>query len=118
VSVVVVATITRSPTTSTPCGRRSCAAVPQVHAEPGASSTPCTRTTAVRDGGALADADALKVHGKAEALTTLGGSLAGKLAGAPDVRRLTAGPAGDRQGRGLTVSGRTGCGPRRRARTG
>ena len=39
--------------------------------------------------------EALKVHGTAEALTTLGGQLAGKLAGAPDVRRLTAVPAGD-----------------------
>jgi quinol monooxygenase YgiN len=40
-------------------------------------------------------ADALRVHGKAEALTTLGGQLAGKLAAAPDVRRLTPVPAGD-----------------------
>jgi quinol monooxygenase YgiN len=42
-----------------------------------------------------ASPDALRVHGKAEALTTLGGQLAGKVAGAPDVRRLTPVPAGD-----------------------
>jgi quinol monooxygenase YgiN len=41
------------------------------------------------------DLDALRVHGKAEALTTLGGVLAGKLAVAPEVRRLSALPAGD-----------------------
>jgi hypothetical protein len=35
------------------------------------------------------------VHGSAEALTTLGGQLAGKLEGAPEVRRLAAVPAGD-----------------------
>jgi quinol monooxygenase YgiN len=39
--------------------------------------------------------EALKVHGSAEALTTLGGQLADKLAAAPDVRRLSAVPAGD-----------------------
>jgi quinol monooxygenase YgiN len=39
--------------------------------------------------------DALKAHGSAEALTTLGGQLADKLDGPPDVRRLTAVPAGD-----------------------
>jgi quinol monooxygenase YgiN len=38
--------------------------------------------------------DALKAHGSAEALTTLGGQLADKLDGPPDVRRLTAVPAG------------------------
>ena len=35
------------------------------------------------------------MHGSAEALTTLGGQLADKLDGPPDVRRLTAVPAGD-----------------------
>jgi hypothetical protein len=35
------------------------------------------------------------VHSAAEALATLGGHLAGKLAGAPVVTRLTAVPAGD-----------------------
>jgi quinol monooxygenase YgiN len=42
-----------------------------------------------------ADAEALRVHGRAEALTTLGGQLAGKVAGAPEVKRLAAVPAGD-----------------------
>jgi quinol monooxygenase YgiN len=42
-----------------------------------------------------ASPDALRVHGKAEALTTLGGQLAGKVAGAPQVRRLAPVPAGD-----------------------
>jgi quinol monooxygenase YgiN len=39
--------------------------------------------------------DALRVHGKAEALTTLGHRLAGRLTGAPEVRRLSPVPAGD-----------------------
>jgi quinol monooxygenase YgiN len=42
-----------------------------------------------------ASADALRVHGKAEALTALGGRLAGKVAGAPVVKRLAPVPAGD-----------------------
>jgi quinol monooxygenase YgiN len=40
-------------------------------------------------------ADALAVHGKADALRSLGAALAGKVAGPPEVRRLTAVPAGD-----------------------
>jgi len=39
--------------------------------------------------------EALNVHGRAEALTTLGGELAGKLAAPLDVRRLAPVPAGD-----------------------
>jgi quinol monooxygenase YgiN len=39
--------------------------------------------------------EAVTVHGTAEALTTLGGQLADKLDGPPDVRRLSAVPAGD-----------------------
>jgi len=39
--------------------------------------------------------EALKVHGRAEALTTLGRELADKLAAPLDVRRLTPLPAGD-----------------------
>jgi quinol monooxygenase YgiN len=42
-----------------------------------------------------ADTDALRVHGRAEALTALGAALAGKVAGAPMVKRLAAVPAGD-----------------------
>jgi quinol monooxygenase YgiN len=39
--------------------------------------------------------EALKVHGRAEALTTLGGQLADKLAAPPEVRRMAPLPAGD-----------------------
>ena len=39
--------------------------------------------------------EALKAHGSAEALTTLGGQLADKLDAPLDVRRLTAVPAGN-----------------------
>jgi quinol monooxygenase YgiN len=42
-----------------------------------------------------ASREALKVHGTAEALTTLGGELAGKLAAPLDVRRLAPVPAGE-----------------------
>jgi quinol monooxygenase YgiN len=72
------------------------AAVPAVHAEPGCE------LYALHEGEGefvlverWADAEALRVHGRAEALTTLGGQLAGKVAGAPEVKRLTAVPAGD-----------------------
>ena len=72
------------------------AAVPKVHAEPGCE------LYAVHEGKGdfvmverWESLDALKVHGTAEALTTLGGQLADKLAAPLDVRRLTAVPAGD-----------------------
>ena len=39
--------------------------------------------------------EALKVHGRAEALTTLGGAIADKLAAPLDVRRLSPVPAGE-----------------------
>ena len=82
----------RSPTRSTPCGRRSWPPSRRCTPSPAASSTRCTRAT-----GAFVmverweSPEALKVHGRAEALTTLGGALAGKLAAPLDVRRLTAG---------------------------
>jgi quinol monooxygenase YgiN len=99
-SVVVVATITPLPEHVDAVREALRAAVPQVHAEPG-----CELYALHEDDGGFvmverwADADALRVHGKAEALTTLGGVLAGKLAGAPEVRRLSALPGGD-SGRG------------------
>ena len=71
-------------------------AIPKVHAEPG-----CEVYALHESDGEFVmverweSADALDVHGKAEALTTLGGQLAGKLAGRPEVRRLTAVPGGD-----------------------
>ena len=95
-SVVVVATITPKPDQVEAVREAILAAVPKVHAEPGCE------LYAVHEGKGnfvmverWESLDALKVHGTAEALTTLGGQLADKLDGPPDVRRLTAVPAGD-----------------------
>jgi quinol monooxygenase YgiN len=96
VSVVVVATITPLPDQMDAVREAILAAVPAVHAEPGCE------LYALHEGDGefvmverWADAEALRVHGRAEALTTLGGQLAGKVAGPPEVKRLTAVPAGD-----------------------
>jgi quinol monooxygenase YgiN len=96
VSVVVVATITPKPGQLDAVRAAIMAAVPKVHAEPGCE------LYAVHEGRGhfvmverWETHDALKAHGAAEALTTLGAQLADKLEGAPDVRRLTALPAGD-----------------------
>jgi quinol monooxygenase YgiN len=96
VSVVVVATITPKPDQVDAVREAILAAVPKVHAEPGCE------VYAVHEGTGQfvmverwASLDALAAHGTAEALTTLGGQLADKLDGAPDVRRLTGVPAGD-----------------------
>jgi quinol monooxygenase YgiN len=96
VSVVVVATITPKPDQVDAVREALLAAVPKVHAEPGCE------LYAVHEGRGhfvmverWESHDALKVHGTAEALTTLGGQLADKLDGPLDVRRLTAVPAGD-----------------------
>jgi quinol monooxygenase YgiN len=96
VSVVVVATITPKPDEVEAVREAILTAVPKVHAEPGCE------LYAVHEGRGQfvmverwESAEAMKVHGTAEALTTLGGQLAGKLEGPPDVRRLTAVPAGD-----------------------
>jgi quinol monooxygenase YgiN len=95
-SVVVVATITPRPEQVDAVREALLAAVPQVHAEPGCE------LYAVHEGDGQfvmverwESPEALRVHGKAEALTTLGGQLAGKLAAPLDVRRLAAVPAGD-----------------------
>ncbi|TFV90670.1 putative quinol monooxygenase [Blastococcus sp. CT_GayMR16] len=95
-SVVVVATLTPKPDQVDAVREALLAAVPKVHAEPGCE------LYAVHEGKGefvmverWESLDALKEHGSAEALTTLGGQLAGKLDSAPDVRRLTAVPAGD-----------------------
>jgi quinol monooxygenase YgiN len=95
-SVVVVATITPRPEQVDAVREALRAAVPQVHAEPGCE------LYAVHEGDGQfvmverwESPEALRVHGKAEALTTLGGQLAGKLAAPLDVRRLAAVPAGD-----------------------
>jgi quinol monooxygenase YgiN len=95
-SIIVVATITPKPDQVEAVREAILAAVPKVHAEPGCE------LYAVHEGKGQfvmverwESSDALKVHGTAEALTTLGGQLADKLAGPLDVRRLAAVPAGD-----------------------
>ena len=95
-SVVVVATITPLPGEEAAVRAAILESIPKVHAEPGCE------LYALHEGTGefvmverWASADALAVHGKAEALRTLGADLAGKVAGPPDVRRLTAVPAGD-----------------------
>ena len=95
-SVVVVATITPKPDQLDAVREALLAAVPKVHAEPGCE------LYALHEGKEefvmverWESPEAMKVHGSAEALTTLGGQLADKLAAAPVVRRLTAVPAGD-----------------------
>jgi quinol monooxygenase YgiN len=96
VSVVVVATITPKTDQVDAVREALLAAVPKVHAEPG-----CELYAVHEADGQFVmverweSPEALKVHGKAAALTTLGGELAGKLTAAPDVRRLAPVPAGD-----------------------
>jgi quinol monooxygenase YgiN len=96
VSVVVVATIVPQPDQVDAVRDAILAAVPKVHAEPGCE------LYAVHEGDGRfvmverwESPEALKVHGRAEALTTLGGQLADKLAAPPDVQRLAPVPAGD-----------------------
>ena len=95
-SVVVVATITPKPDQVEAVREAILAAVPKVHAEPGCE------LYALHEGKdhfvmveRWESPEALKAHGTAEALTTLGGQLAGLLDGPLDVRRLTAVPTGD-----------------------
>jgi quinol monooxygenase YgiN len=95
-SVVVVATITPKPDQVEAVREAILAAVPKVHAEPG-----CELYALHEGKGQFVmverweSAEALRVHGSAEALTALGGQLADKLDGPLDVRRLSAVPAGD-----------------------
>ncbi|MCW2684133.1 MAG: putative monooxygenase [Blastococcus sp.] len=95
-SIVVVATITPKPDQLDAVREALLAAVPKVHAEPG-----CELYALHEGKGEFVmverweSPEAMKAHGSAEALTTLGGQLADKLAAAPAVRRLTAVPAGD-----------------------
>jgi quinol monooxygenase YgiN len=96
VSVVVVATVTPKADQVDAVREALLAAVPAVHAEPG-----CERYALHEGDGQFVmverweSADALRIHGKAEALTTLGAQLADKLAAPLDVRRLAAVPAGE-----------------------
>jgi len=96
VSVVVVATVTPKADQVDAVREAILAAVPKVHAEPGCE------LYAVHEGdGSFVmverweSPEALKVHGRAEALTTLGGAIADKLAAPLDVRRLAPLPAGE-----------------------
>jgi quinol monooxygenase YgiN len=96
VSVVVVATITPKADQVDAVRDALLAAVPKVHAEPGCE------LYAVHEGDGQfvmverwESPEALKVHGRAEALTTLGGQLADKLAAPPEMRRMAPLPAGD-----------------------
>jgi quinol monooxygenase YgiN len=96
VSVVVVATITPKPDQVVAVRDALLAAVPKVHAEPGCE------LYAVHEGDGQfvmvecwETPEALKAHSRAEALTTLGGQLADKLAAPLDVRRLAPVPAGE-----------------------
>ena len=95
-SVVVVATITPKADQIDAVREAILAAVPKVHAEPGCE------LYALHEGDGVfvmverwESPEALRTHGKAEALTALGAALADKLAAPLDVRRLTAVPAGD-----------------------
>jgi quinol monooxygenase YgiN len=96
VSVVVVATITPKPDQIDAVREAILAAVPKVHAEPG-----CELYALHEGKGQFVlverweSPEAMKVHGTAEPLTTLGAQLADKLEAPLDVRRLTAVPAGD-----------------------
>jgi quinol monooxygenase YgiN len=96
VSVVVVATITPRPDAVDAVREAVLAAVPQVHAEPG-----CEKYALHEADGVFVmierweSPEALEVHGKAEALATLGAAIGDKLAAPLDVRYLTAVPAGD-----------------------
>ena len=95
-SVVVVATITPKPDHVDAVRDAILTAVPKVHEEPG-----CELYALHEGDGSFVmverweSVEALKVHGRAEALTTLGGAIADKLAAPLDVRRLTPVPAGD-----------------------
>lgn len=95
-SVVVVATITPRPDAVDDVREALLAAVPKVHGEPG-----CELYALHEADGAFVmverweSAEAMKVHGTAEPLATLGAALAGKLAAAPEIRRLSPLAAGD-----------------------
>ena len=95
-SVVVVATITPKADQVDAVRDALLAAVPKVHAEPG-----CELYALHEGDGQFVmverweSPEALKVHGRAEALTTLGGQLAGKLAAPVEMRRVAPLPAGD-----------------------
>ena len=94
--VVVVASFTAKPE-STAVVRSACtAAIEAVHDEPG-----CELYSLHQTGDTFvfieqwADADALKVHGTAPAISVLFGAIGEHLSGAPDIKMLEPVPAGD-----------------------
>jgi quinol monooxygenase YgiN len=96
VSVVVVATITPAEGHYAEVRHILLDTIPRVHEEPG-----CERYSLHEDGERLVmiekweSAEALQTHSSAEPLADAGRAMAGKLAGALDVRTLTAVPTGD-----------------------
>ena len=96
-SVVVVATITPLPGEEDVVRAAILESIPKVHAEPGCELYALHEA----DDGSFVmiehweSPEALAVHGKADALRALGAELAGKVAGPPQVRRLTPVPGGD-----------------------
>ena len=95
-SVVVVATISPLPEHRDAVRQVLLDTIPRVHDEPG-----CEFYALQEDGDEFvmlekwASAEALQTHSTAAALADAGRAMAGKLKGAPDVRTLSAVPAGD-----------------------
>ena len=98
-SVVVVATITPLPDHRDEVIAAFTETIPQVHGEDGcelyALHQAEDRLIMVEK---WASREALEVHGKGPALAAMGATLAGKLAGAPEVLVLTPHPAGGEKG--------------------
>jgi quinol monooxygenase YgiN len=94
--VVVVATLTAKPDSVDTLREILRTAVGDVHGEPG-----CQLYSLHEAGNAFvfveqwADADALKAHSTAPAVTSMFKAAAEHLAGAPDIKMLTPVPAGD-----------------------
>lgn len=104
-SVVLVATITPKPGQEDAVRDAVLATVPKVHAEEGCELY-ALHEEQVPDSGTRfvmverwASGEALGAHSKGAALAELGAALAGKVAAPPDVRRMTALPAGQ-EGKG------------------
>jgi quinol monooxygenase YgiN len=97
VPVVVVATITPRPDARDAVREAIQRSIPRVHAEPGCELYALHEA----DDGSFVmierweSPEALRTHGTGEALRALGGELAGKVSGPPQVRRLSPVPAGD-----------------------
>jgi quinol monooxygenase YgiN len=94
--VVVVATLTAKPESVDTVREILVRTVPEVHGEPG-----CELYSLQETNGTFvfveqwADADALKTHSTAPAVTGMFTAISGYLAGAPDIKMLQPLPAGD-----------------------